>query len=293
MVDLIRGFDIVESLKYMLSYFLPLQPLDIIKALIDISIVTFIIYELMIIIKETRAKQLIKGLFVIIGVAYLSGLLGLSALSFILNSALQLMGLALVVLFHPELRRILEQLGRRNFSDIFKLDDNHNYAIATRIVMDELVDAVFGLSKKYTGALIIIERKTKVGDIITTGIEVDSLLTSEFIRNIFIPNTPLHDGAMIIRNNRIKAAGCILPLTENKDLDKELGTRHKAALGISEISDALSIVVSEETGNVSFAKDGVLTRNLDSAGLRKLISENLLEEGEINKKISLLRGKIK
>ncbi len=266
------------------------DPLSIVRAIIDISIVSYLVYKLIFLVRETRAWQLIKGVLVIIIAAYVSQLLGLRTIEFILKTSYQLIGFAIVVLFQPELRRGLEQIGRSKFRNFFSFDEENN-TIRTTAAIEEIVKAATALSKTYTGALIVIEGETKIGEIINTGTQLDSMISSELLENIFTPNTPLHDGAVVIRENKIKAAACFLPLTDNPNLSKELGTRHRAALGITEVSDCIAVIVSEETGKISFALNGGLTRNLTSDTLRKALNKNLLEKNAPNKKISLWKVK--
>jgi diadenylate cyclase len=224
--------------------------------------------------------------------ALLSGFLGLKTIAFLLNNTIQYIAIALIVIFQPELRRGLEHIGRSNFKDIFSAEEERNL-IKTTAMIEEIVKAATQMSETLTGALIVIERKTRLGEIINTGTELDSKLTYELLINIFTPNTPLHDGAVIIRSNMIKAASCFLPLTDNPHLSKELGTRHRAALGITEVSDSIAIVVSEETGQISFALNGGLSRNLNSDTLRKALNKNLLDKVTASKRITLWRVKDK
>jgi diadenylate cyclase len=268
------------------------SPLDVIRAVIDIGIVGFVIYKLFILVKETRAIQLIKGILVILITTYLSYWLGLRTVYYILSNTIQLIGITLVVLFQPELRRALEQIGRSRFGNLFSSEDE-NIALKTTATIEEIIKTATEMAKSYTGVLIIIERETKIGEVINTGVHLDSNVSSELLINIFTPNTPLHDGAVIIRDNKVKAAACFLPLTDNPNLSKELGTRHRAALGITEISDAIAVVVSEETGKISFALNGGLTRNLTSDILRKALNKNLLEKYAPSKKKTIWKVKSK
>lgn len=268
------------------------NPLYIIRTLIDISIVSFAVYKIIMLVKETRAWQLIKGLFLILVATELSKVLELTTINFILEKLLSVLALGAIILFQPELRRALEKIGRSRFKDIFGFDED-NIRIQTTAVIEEIVKACIDLSAKYTGALIVIERDTKIGDIINTGTQLDSSVSTELLVNIFVPDTPLHDGAVIIRDNKIKAAACFLPLTDNPYLSKELGTRHRAALGITEVSDCIAVVVSEESGKISFALNGGLTRNLTSDTLRKALNKNLLNNDARSKKIALWRVKAK
>ncbi|MFZ5985702.1 MAG: diadenylate cyclase CdaA [Bacillota bacterium] len=268
------------------------SPWDVVKAIIDISIVSYVIYKLIKLVRETRAWQLIKGILVILIAAKLSELLGFRTISFILKLIIQYIAIALVVLFQPELRRALEQIGRSRFRNFISFDEESS-TIKVKALIEEIIKAVTEMSKTFTGALIVIERETKIGEIINSGIQIESNVTSELLINIFTPNTPLHDGAVVVRDNKIKAAACFLPLTENPNLSKELGTRHRAALGISEVSDAIVVVVSEESGKISFALNGGLTRNLTSDTLRKALSKNLLEKDTPNKKLGIWKVKTK
>lgn len=290
MLEFLKSLNFNSLADNFASYMGIKGPLDIIKAIIDIGVVAFVIYKLILLVKETRALQLIKGIVVILVAYYLSDLLGLRTIAYILKNTIQIVGLALVVLFQPELRRGLEQIGRSRFRNFFSFDEE-GMNLQTTAVIEEVIRAATELSKTYTGALIVIERDTKIGEIINTGIQLDSNVSCELLINIFTPNTPLHDGAVIIRANRVVAAACFLPLTDNQNLSKELGTRHRAALGITEVSDAIVVVVSEETGKISFALSGGLTRNLTPDTLRKALNKNLLEKKTNNKKLSLWKVK--
>ncbi len=241
-------------------------------SIIDIAIVAFVIYKAMMIIKGTRAVQLIKGLVVLIMASLLSNWLGFRTFAWILGQVQTVLVVALPVVFQPELRRALEQLGRGRFfaRPMAMLNEE-----ALGHLVEEVVRAVKILSSNNVGALIIIERETGINDFIETGIKIDGLVSAEFLVNIFIPKSPLHDGAVIIRGDRVMAAGCFLPLSENPNLSKELGTRHRAGLGLTEQSDALGIIVSEETGVISIAEEGRLTRYLDENTLKEILSKRL------------------
>jgi len=268
------------------------DPLYMIRAILDISIVALVIYKLIILVRETRAWQLIKGILLILVATEMSGFLGLKTINYMLQSMLSVLAIGAIVLFQPELRRALEKIGRSRFKDLLNFDDT-NYRVKTTAMIEEIVKACTELSSKYIGALIVIERDVKIGDIINTGTELDSHVSSELIINLFVPDTPLHDGALVIRDNKIKAAACFLPLTDNPNLSKELGTRHRAALGITEVSDSIAVVVSEESGKISFALNGGLTRNLTPDTLRKALNKNLVEREVNPKKLILWRGKNK
>ncbi len=258
---------------------------------IDILIVAYVIYKGIKLLRETRAAQLVKGIIILILAMQLSSLFKLYLVNYILVNAMQVGFIALIVVFQPELRRALEKMGRSKFSRVFSVfDDNTEEEISNTV--SEICRAVKSLSENRIGALLVLERKTKVGDIIRTGVTLDSKVSAELLINIFVPNTPLHDGAVIIRNNSLVAAACFLPLTQNSELNIELGTRHRAAIGITEISDCVSLVVSEETGKISLALDGTLTRNLTVESLEKALSKILSpESNELNtKKFMLWKG---
>lgn len=235
---------------------------------IDILLVAFVFYKLFLLIKDTRAVQLIKGLVVLLVAAAISRWIGLYTITWILDNVRTVILVAIPVVFQPELRRALEQIGRGRF---FLRPTPYMGEEEMNSLIKEVVRAVMSLAKTKTGALILMERKTGLKDYIETGVKIDGLVSAEFLANIFSPKTPLHDGAAIIRDNRLIAAACFLPLTDNNDLNKELGTRHRAAIGVTEISDCLAIVVSEETGVISLSVDGRLTRNLDKDSLTGLL----------------------
>lgn len=235
---------------------------------IDILIVSYIVYKVFMLIKETRAETLIKGLALIIVIMIISDRVGLVTLYWIIKSAIQIGLIALIIIFQPELRRALEHLGRSRFFKKAVMVTDEEVDNITK----QIVEAACNLSSTKTGALIVIEQETGLNDYMETGIKLDAVLTSQLLENIFVVNTPLHDGAVVIRNNRIAAAACFLPLTENYETNKKLGTRHRAALGISENSDAIVVVVSEETGSISLAIDGKLTRNYNAERLKDILS---------------------
>lgn len=291
-MEIFDNVNIQDILNYIGNFASIESPLDIIRALVDVSIVSYVIYKLIQLMRDTRAWQLIKGILVLLFAALVSNLLELRTIYFILEKTYSLLAFALVVIFQPELRRGLEQIGRSKFRDFFNFDEE-NTSIQTTAMIEEIIKAAVAMSRTFTGALIVIERETKIGEIINTGTQLDSHVSSELLINIFTPNTPLHDGAVVVRANKIKAAACFLPLTDNTNLSKELGTRHRAALGITEASDAIAVVVSEETGKISFALNGGLTRNLTSDILRKALNKNLLEKEAPNKKLALWKVRSK
>lgn len=237
--------------------------------LIDILLVAFLIYRLFVLIKDTRAIQLIKGLVILLAAAAISRWIGLYTITWILDNIRTVILVAIPVVFQPELRRALEQIGRGRFflRPVVYLGEEE----VNRLIK-EIVRAVVFLAQKKTGVLIIIERETGLKDYIETGVKIDGMVSAEFLINIFEPNTPLHDGAAIIRSDRLIAAGCFLPLTENSNLNKQLGTRHRAGIGVTEISDALALIVSEETGTISVAFEGRLNRYLDEKSLTNLLT---------------------
>lgn len=242
------------------------------RSAIDIVVVAVVFYQFYMLIKRTRAVQLVKGVMVLLVVSLLAKYFELGAISWLLKKLLEMFVIAIPVVFQPELRKALEQLGRGSFFTRHPVLSGVNNQAH---VAEELVRCTQVLSKNRIGALIVLERKTGVQDFVETGIKIDGVVSSEFLVNIFIPNTPLHDGAVIVRGDRVAAAGCFLPLSENPNIQKELGTRHRAAIGLTEITDALVIVVSEETGAISVGIDGALTRFMDEKMLRELLLREL------------------
>ena len=249
-------------------------------AIIDILVVAFIFYKGYILIKETRAEQLLKGIAFIIILIPISAILNLSMLYFILSKTLTIGIISVVIIFQPEIRRALEHLGRSAFEDKHGFVDKEQ----RNIYVNEIVNAVSNLADSKTGALIAIEQGTGLGEIISSGTIIEAKITSNLLENIFVVNTPLHDGATIIGKDKILAAGCVLPLTNNKEINKKLGTRHRAGIGLSEISDALVIIVSEETGIISLAINGRLTRNYDKDRLRSILLKIMDHREEKNVK---------
>ena len=240
--------------------------------IVDIAIVSFVFYRVILLIRGTRAVQLLKGVFVLLLATGASNLLHLEALNWLLNKVWEVGLLAIPVVFQPELRRALGQLGRSNWFNISMRWQGTNGVTHT---VHELVRAAQVFSKNRIGALIVMERSTGLNEYIETGIAIQGILTAELLINTFIPNTPLHDGAMVIRADRIIAASCYLPLSDRSDIAKELGTRHRAAVGITEQSDALVLVVSEETGKISIAENGELQRDLDEGALSDRLTKGL------------------
>ncbi len=239
--------------------------------ILEIIILSFVIYYVMLWFKRTRAWTLFKGILILAIVFAIASFFNMNTILWIYRNMISVSILALFILFQPELRRGLEELGRKNIlSEVLTRDDSGDKSNRiTENTIRELVAASIDMSKAKTGALIVIEQNVALGEYESTGIQVDAHVTKQLLINIFEKNTPLHDGAVIIRNNRVIAATCYLPLTGRHDLNKDLGTRHRAAVGISEVSDSVTIVVSEENGAISLAQGGLLKRNLDSESLRR------------------------
>ncbi len=259
---------------------------------LDIAIIAFLIYSAIKFIRETRAEQLVKGLVVLVAIWFLSSRLNLKMVNTLLNNFFQFTVLALFVLFQPEIRRALEQLGRakigKYWSNFYPVYSSEEIKEKLEKSIKKIAKACHQFSKNKTGALIVFERKTKLGEIIDTGTILDAEVSTQLLSNLFFNKSPLHDGATIIRNNMIHAAGCILPLTRNDSLSAELGTRHRAAVGISEISDAIVVVVSEETGTISVIRNGIITRNFSQESLEKTLLKCLLpDESSQNTKIPI------
>ena len=242
----------------------------------DIFIVAIAVYYFMIAIKGTRAVQLVKGIIIIVDVYLASDILRLNTLNYILSALVQVAMFGVIVIFQPELRSLLERMGRvKNGRVLGVAFDSINEAQEHEAVINNITTAAVDMSECRTGALIVIERDTRLGEYMNSGTVINADVSKELLKNIFVPNTPLHDGAVIIRENKIITAGCVLPLTANTNLASELGTRHRAALGLSESSDAIIVVVSEETGKISVAINGALTRNLTETSLKKALTKLL------------------
>ncbi len=237
--------------------------------LIDIIIVAFMIYNLLLLTRETRANQVLKGVGIILVAYWISDIFKLQAFKWIMTYIMDAGAVVLVVLFQPEIRRALEKIGRRTGL----MDKVHHPTNADEVdrMIEEIIRAMENLSRRKVGVLIVVEHKTALGDFIETGNRLDSIVSAPLLENIFEPNTPLHDGALIIRGTRIIAAGCFLQLTEENSISKQLGTRHRAAIGVTENTDAISLIVSEETGIMSMARGGKLIRHLDAEAIRTVL----------------------
>lgn len=251
---------------------------------LDILVVACLIYYVAKLLQETRAGQLLKGMAALALVYTVAVVAELQTLQFIMNAVISTGVLALVILFQPELRRALERVAQTRLTSLKQffssLDSNTQHLAATAHCIDIVCEACKSLSRTRTGALMVFERETKLGEIIKTGTVVDAEPSTELIGNLFFVNTPLHDGAMIIRNGRLYASGCFLPLSQNYTISKEMGTRHRAALGMSENSDAVVVVVSEETGTISVAENGVIDRNYSAESLKERLEKELLQKQE-------------
>lgn len=242
--------------------------------ILDIIIVIFLLYCFVKIVKGSRAWQLIKGIAFLIIATWMSRLLNLNILNSILTGIMNWGVIAIIVIFQPELRRGLEQLGTNKFTKFFGLDSD--LATKTKEDIYKVVIAATELSKTKTGALIVLERDINIQDIISTGVPMNAEVSPQLLVNLFVPKTPLHDGAVVISNNKIAAAACVLPLADDADIAKELGTRHRAAIGISKESDSIVVVVSEETGKISVAKDGTLIADVRDDVLKKILISNIV-----------------
>ena len=253
--------------KYLMGLSLPsLTVIDIIEMLI----IAFAIYQVIMWVKNTRAWMLVKGIIFLIAFSIIAIILQMDVILWIFKNAISVGIIALIIVFQPELRSALEQLGRKNvLSSIFTFDDKEEDVKYTDKTINAIVRACTEMSKDKTGALIVLENEIMLKEIEKTGIPIDAAISSQLLINIFEHNTPLHDGAVIIRDNRVLSATCYLPMSDNLELSKELGTRHRAAVGLSEESDSLIIVVSEETGRISLAQDGALTRNVEPDTIRQ------------------------
>ena len=282
--------NIVEYIKSLQT-----NPFELVTLIIDITIVIFLMYCFFKIVRGSRAWQLIKGIALLIIATWMSGLFNLKILNWILTGIMNLGVIAIIVIFQPELRRALEQLGTNKLTQFFGIDKD--LSTKTKEDIYKVVIAATELSKAKTGALIVLERDIKIQDIIATGIPMNAEVSPQLLVNIFEPKTPLHDGAVVISGNKIAAAACVLPLADDKDIAKELGTRHRAAIGISKESDSIVVVVSEETGKISVAKDGTLIADVREDVLKKILISNIVtkrfsvEKKERKSKVKELKEK--
>ncbi len=268
------------------------NPFKLLTLILDLAIVAYILYKFIIYAKKSRMWQLLKGILFILIITAISEALQLKILNFILTAFMPYGVIALIVIFAPELRRMLEQLGTNKLTRYFGIDKD--LETKTKEDVYKIVIAATELAKTKTGGLIVIERDIKINDIMDSGVKIDSEVSPQLIVNLFTPNTPLHDGAVIVSNNKIAAAACILPLADDKDIAKEIGTRHRAGIGISKESDAIAIIVSEETGKISVAIDGNLIADVKEEALRNILIKHVINKrftGESQKRIRRLKIK--
>ena len=287
--------DLIQTVRgsineFFIIYFEFNSSVEIIRNVVDILIVAYFLYKFIGLIHDTRAWQLLKGILFIFIAAKISEWVGFSTTSSLLNIAIQYMAFALLIIFQPELRGALERIGRSKLNTIIK-NEKTDMVVKANSFIEEVVKAANELSQTLTGALIVIEKNVKIEDIINTGTKIEASTSSQLLVNIFTPNTPLHDGAVIIRDFDIKAAACFLPLTDNRNLNKSFGTRHRAGIGVTEISDAIVVIVSEETGNISYASDGVMNFNVSLDSLRRFLNKNLVPSEKPSKRHLLKKGR--
>ena len=267
------------------------NPFKLLTLVLDLAIVTYILYKFIVYAKKSRMWQLLKGILFILIITAISEALQLKILNFILTAFMPYGVIALIVIFAPELRRMLEQLGTNKLTRYFGIDKD--LETKTKEDVYKVVIATTELAKTKTGGLIVIERDIKINDIIDSGVKIDSEVSPQLIVNLFTPNTPLHDGAVIVSNNKIAAAACILPLADDKDIAKEIGTRHRAGIGISKESDAIAIIVSEETGKISVAIDGKLIADVKEEALRNILIKHVINKRFTRESQKIRRLKIK
>ena len=288
----------MESISSILSGFLSKVSLPSVGVIdvIEIFLISFFVYQFMVWIKFTRAYTLLKGILVALAFIFLAYIFKMNTILWIISKLSNVLIIGVMVIFQPELRKMLEQLGQKKImATLIPFDTGKEVKERfTDKTINELVKACFDMGEVKTGALIVIEQENRLSEYERTGINIDAVLTSQLLINIFEHNTPLHDGAVIVRGNRVAAATCYLPLSDNMELSKQLGTRHRAGVGISEVSDSLTIIVSEETGKVSIAQGGKLTRCVNSAALRSALvkaqNKTVIENGKLR---HLLKGRVK
>ena len=288
----------MESISFILSGFLSKVSLPSVGVIdvIEIFLISFFVYQFMVWIKFTRAYTLLKGILVVLAFIFLAYIFKMNTILWLISKLSNVLIIGVMVIFQPELRKMLEQLGQKKImATLIPFDTGKEVKERfTDKTINELVKACFDMGEVKTGALIVIEQENRLSEYERTGINIDAVLTSQLLINIFEHNTPLHDGAVIVRGNRVAAATCYLPLSDNMELSKQLGTRHRAGVGISEVSDSLTIIVSEETGKVSIAQGGKLTRCVNSAALRSALvkaqNKTVIENGKLR---HLLKGRVK
>ena len=276
------SFDLIFNKFFQLIYRISINDV------VDILIVAYLFYRILRFIKDTRAEQLFKGVIILLVATQVSGMLKLHTLYWILVKILEAGFILPFIIFQPELRAGLEHLGRNTNLYRFGTQAKSAYELNVEKVISEMLGAVYDMAGRKIGALLVLEGKTKLNEIVETGTEIDAKITKQILCNIFIPNTPLHDGAVIIRDGKIKSAACFLPLTQRKDLSKDLGTRHRAGIGISEISDSLILIVSEETGHVSIARSGKIYRDVSKERLANIL-KNFYKNNSEEKGLGLVK----
>lgn len=276
------SFDLIFNKFFQLIYRISINDV------VDILIVAYLFYKILRFIKDTRAEQLFKGVIILLVATQVSGMLKLHTLYWILVKILEAGFILPFIIFQPELRAGLEHLGRNTNLYRFGTQAKSAYELNIEKVISEMLGAVYDMAGRKIGALLVLEGKTKLNEIVETGTEIDAKITKQILCNIFIPNTPLHDGAVIIRDGKIKSAACFLPLTQRKDLSKDLGTRHRAGIGVSEISDSLILIVSEETGHVSIARAGKIYRDVSKERLANIL-KNFYKNNSEEKGLGLVK----
>jgi TIGR00159 family protein len=281
-VEDVLSFDLIFNKFFQLIYRISINDV------VDILIVAYLFYKILRFIKDTRAEQLFKGVIILLVATQVSGMLKLHTLYWILVKILEAGFILPFIIFQPELRAGLEHLGRNTNLFRFGTQAKSAYELNVEKVISEMLGAVYDMAGRKIGALLVLEGKTKLNEIVETGTEIDAKITKQILCNIFIPNTPLHDGAVIIRDGKIKSAACFLPLTQRKDLSKDLGTRHRAGIGISEISDSLILIVSEETGHVSIARSGKIYRDVSKERLANIL-KNFYKNNSEEKGLGLVK----
>ena len=276
------SFDLISNKFFQLIYRISINDV------VDILIVAYLFYKILTFIKDTRAEQLFKGVIILLVATQVSGMLKLHTLYWILVKILEAGFILPFIIFQPELRAGLEHLGRNTNLFRFGTQAKSAYELNVEKVISEMLGAVYDMAGRKIGALLVLEGKTKLNEIVETGTEIDAKITKQILCNIFIPNTPLHDGAVIIRDGKIKSAACFLPLTQRKHLSKDLGTRHRAGIGVSEISDSLTLIVSEETGHVSIARAGKIYRDVSKERLANIL-KNFYKNNSEEKGLGLVK----
>lgn len=266
----------MEFIDFIISYIKLAQITDI----VDIFIVSTIIYFILNRIRRTSSERLLKGVAVILLATLFSEILNLNTINYILANIMQVGLIAIVIIFQPEARKMLERMGKTRF---YKYGSQTEELSEGEIIINEVADACKRMADAKEGALIVFEREDNIKDIVETGIKIEAKITSELVRNIFYPKAPLHDGAMVINNGKIQAASCILPLSDNQSISKDLGTRHRAAVGMTEFNDSICVIVSEETGAISVSSKGMLKRHLSQELLKKLLKYELLDNETVEK----------